>query len=310
MKMGKNDENRGIKVKSKVISLLALSCLFFVLTQPMYSNVSGRDIVIIFDASGSMEEITSSGESKVDVAKDAVDDFLDKLTSMDRAALIVFYDCEIIQVEATFTYSHSSVAATVQSIEPYDDTPIGDSLSYAWEYLKDYGDRSHLWYIVIFTDGEETCNGDPCYVANVIASEASSYGETPIYTVGFLIDPDSQAEEDLECIALATGGQYFPASSSDDLGDVFERIAEDITDSGGLEEIYVYIVTSIALLGALLLIRTMFFKHGEKIEYEHERRRKRFFRRRRPPKEETAILWGATEEERDEEYTGGEFVDW
>ncbi len=200
--------------RNRTIKLSALLALFFVLIYPVCSSSSyERDIIIVFDPSGSMGDMTSGGELKIDAAKDAVNNYLDGLTSTDRVALIVLYDCDVILVEAEFTYDHSSVSKIVESIEPHGNTPIADSLLYAWEYLKSKGETDHSWYIVIFTDGEETCNGDPCSAAEKISQESVSYRGTSVYIVGFLVEPNSKTEDDLGCFARVTGGENTKLSS-------------------------------------------------------------------------------------------------
>ena len=254
------DKNWGRK--NRIGSLLILFVLFLVFTQSIYSDSSNnRDIVIVFDASGSMFGLTSTGETKIDAAKDAVNNFLKELTSNDRVALVVFYDCEDIHVEAGLTYDHSSISSSVNSIEQQGGTPVGDSLLYAWDYLKSYGNTNHSWYIIIFTDGGETCMYDPCEAARKIASESSYYRQTPVYTIGFLIEPGSQTEEDLKCIAETTGGEYFPADSPEELKKAFEEIV-DVTDAITVNEVIVYSVASTAILGTLLVTRSLLHKNA------------------------------------------------
>jgi len=221
--------------KNKIISFFVLCILLLSSIQTVHSdNISvDRDILIVFDASGSMEYTTQSGERKIDVAKDAVNDFLGELTSDDRVALCVFYGCDDIQIKADFTYDHTAISNAIRDIEPASGTPIEDALLYAWDYFKINGDKSHLWYIVIFTDGEETCEGDPCSAVDVISSQSQAYVNVPVFTVGFLIDPDSQAEKDLKCIAEKSGGEYFPAPSPKELEEAFKKVAEEIKDSDG-----------------------------------------------------------------------------
>lgn len=332
VKMGRDNKDR--RKKKRIVCWAVLFTLFFISTHSVCSaDPDDRDIVIVFDASGSMEELTDSGETKIDAAKEAVIEYLNGLTSDDRVALIVFYDCQDIEVEADFTYDHRLVSARVSSITTQGDTPIRDSLLAAWDYLKVNGNINHSWYIVIFTDGGETCNYfyDPCEVAERIASESSSYRQTPVYTIGFMIE-GSQAEEDLTCIADTTGGEYFSADSPEELKEAFEKIDSGIT----INEVIVYSVASTAVLGSLLVARSLFYKHArgrghrprERTEHEEED-----YFTEQPMKEEMTILWGAAEEERDdedyypgepvggepsiiwedeeqEEYTGEEFVDW
>ncbi|MGD2251257.1 MAG: VWA domain-containing protein [Candidatus Methanofastidiosia archaeon] len=104
-----------------------------------YTQPANRDIVIVFDASESMAKKTESGEAKIDVAKRAVNDFLE-LMSGDRVGLIVFYNCGDIRTEVDLTEDYNDVSEALQDVFPHDKTPIAESLEYAWEYLKLHGD--------------------------------------------------------------------------------------------------------------------------------------------------------------------------
>lgn len=306
--MTRNCKNKRKKIKSATSVIFIFVFLLFFLIQPVNSlNSIERDIVVLFDASGSMDDFVSGEGRKIDIAKDAVKDFLQKLDPNDRVALIVFYDCDDIQVEAGLTYSHSSISNSVEGIEPDGGTPIGDALSFAWNYLRNDGDMNHDWYIVVFTDGGESCGSDPCDIALRISSESLTYRKTVVYTVGFLIGPDLDDEEELRCIAEATGGEYFPASSSEELGEAFEEIAE-IMNTDSINEIILYTVVSTALLSILLATHTLISRHSKKGgERPRERRRSTY----RSPREE-AVMWGAADEDQqdDEDLAGGEFVDW
>ena len=57
--------------------------------------------------------------------------------------------------------------------------------------------------MVLITDGEDTCNADPCDVARGIASQGI---HLVIDTLGLI--PDAKTRDQLSCIAEATGGTY------------------------------------------------------------------------------------------------------
>src|SRR4030095_5008190 len=64
-------------------------------------------------------------------------------------------------------------------------------------------------FIVLVSDGKETCEGDPCAAARALAA---SGGKLVIHTIGFGVD--SAARLQLQCIASATGGTYFAAENA------------------------------------------------------------------------------------------------
>ncbi|KYK32473.1 MAG: hypothetical protein AYK18_15935 [Theionarchaea archaeon DG-70] len=166
-----------------------------------------------------------SGE-KIDAAKEAVYSFLKKVPPNDRVGLIVFYNCSDIRTEVHLTENHDTVSTALEGVSPKVCTPIADSLEHAWNHLKRYGNLQNSWYIIIITEGGETCGGDPCSVAESISKEFDAYQSTPVFIIGFLVKPEK--EEKLKCIPYKMGGEYIPTPSVDTLGDSFTRIGERI----------------------------------------------------------------------------------
>ena len=73
--------------------------------------------------------------------------------------------------------------------------------------------------VIMVTDGEETCGGDPCAVAG--AHDAADI-ELTTHVVGFALTPEQNRA--VRCIAEEGGGQLFTADDADSLGDaVFSR---------------------------------------------------------------------------------------
>ena len=75
--------------------------------------------------------------------------------------------------------------------------------------------------IVLVSDGKETCEGDPCALAQALAKKGM---KLVIHTVGFGVD--EAAKSQLECVARATGGRYFPAESTAELIKVLSQAVE------------------------------------------------------------------------------------
>ncbi|MFN8443721.1 MAG: vWA domain-containing protein [Caldilineaceae bacterium] len=122
-------------------------------------NSSAQSVVILFDASGSMGDM-----SKIDKAKAAARNVLWKLDENTPIALIVFYDCGDIRVEQDFTTDTKLVRAKIDQIIPSGGTPLADGIAFAKKYIQDSknGGKARL---VILSDGEESCSGDPVKAA-------------------------------------------------------------------------------------------------------------------------------------------------
>lgn len=303
----------------RTVHLLLFIVLLLSFTWPIHSSSGSKDIVIVFDASGSMRDMDSSedgltelipevNQKKIDAAKAAVSEFLETLSANQRVALIVFYDCDNIQVETSFTSDYSFITGTLENIEPSGSTALGDSLLFAWEYLKDNGERNHSWFIVVFTDGNETCSSDPCGVAQKIAAESQSFVDTPVYTIGFLIQPDSDAETELACIAYSTGGDYIPASSAEELEKAFREIALEIDPPIG--ELYLYIAAVVSITFGSLVSFLILQKYAERRGIRPKKRKDREDTNTEHTAERESIIWVLGESDVDEESDVEEFVEW
>ena len=103
-------------------------------------------------------------------------------------------------------------------------TPIGLSLQQAAADLPETGPRS----IILISDGEDTCAPpDPCRIAEELFGELF---DVRIESVGFLIDTGSAAEQQLRCIAEATGGQYTTVDQANALAAQLGEITEALLD--------------------------------------------------------------------------------
>jgi hypothetical protein len=96
-------------------------------------------------------------------------------------------------------------------------TPIADSLAAVRQDLNAVNGTA---LIVLVTDGEETCDGDP---AAVITELRESGMEVSLNIVGFAIDDQALAEE-FAAWAEAGGGSYFAANDT-------ETLAESVADA-------------------------------------------------------------------------------
>lgn len=109
-----------------------------------------KSIILLFDASGSMEDNSKIGNAK-SAAKNAIRDLSDTI----EVALIVFSDCEKIEVTQPFTTDKNLISTKIDQVQPYGSTPLGDAIDFANDYKKNA--RSADRTVVLFTDGIETC---------------------------------------------------------------------------------------------------------------------------------------------------------
>ena len=112
----------------------------------------------------------------------------------------------------------AAAAQVIQSVEAKNlaKTPIADSLAQVESDLKGAKGRK---MIVLVTDGEETCDGDPEAVIQKLQDKGF---EISLNIVGFAID-DAQLEAQFEGWAELGGGRYFSAKSQEGLSESLEE---------------------------------------------------------------------------------------
>ena len=198
-----------------------------------------RPVVLVLDSSGSMAEPAPGGTSRMSVARSAVRRVVRDLPREQELGLRV-YGAEVFDRTDAGACRDSSVAVpigagtgdavvdAVAGLRPYGETPIGYALEQAAEDLRAAGADGGS--IVLVSDGEPTCDPDPCEVARSLGAA----DDLSVDVVG--LDVDSTTRSSLECIAEAAGGTYYDAADATDLAAslavVTERAAQAYVPSG------------------------------------------------------------------------------
>lgn len=178
------------------------------------------NIAFILDASGSMTaKLPNSSQTKIQVAKQVMSELVTQVPSNVKASLW-FYGHRYPQepkaksctdIERVFPLGAVNATAYKQAIDKVNTlgyTPIADSLTQAAKDLP-AGDTQNN-SIILVSDGEETCGGDPCKVAEALNASNS---HVTIHVVGYNVE--DVARKQLQCIANASGGMYRDAASAD-----------------------------------------------------------------------------------------------
>jgi Ca-activated chloride channel homolog len=130
-------------------------------------------ILFLLDASGSMLG-TWQNNSRWNVARRLLTDLMDSLEGKPRleVALRVYghqtergeRDCKDTRLEVPFAPgSFGRIQQKLKNIKPLGNTPIAYSMSQAaFDFPKDPFSRNIL---ILITDGQESCDGDPCQVS-------------------------------------------------------------------------------------------------------------------------------------------------
>jgi Ca-activated chloride channel family protein len=176
-------------------------------------------LVMVLDSSGSMDEKDQSGAKKIDAAKESLHTVVDDLPSDAFVGMRVFGAtvfsrddtgaCEDSQLVVPLDKGNrDALNSEIDKYEPYGETPIAYALQEAAKDIGSEGKRT----IVLVSDGEATCEPDPCEVAENIAGQGI---DLRIDVVG--LDVDGAARDQLKCVAEKGNGTYYDAGNADEL---------------------------------------------------------------------------------------------
>ena len=187
---------------------------------------TGR-MMLVLDSSGSMKEKAGDGTTKIEAARTALGNVVDKLSDSQDVGMRVFGAtvfsrndkgaCTDTQkVVAPGTGNRDALRAAISAYKPYGETPIGTALLEAARDLGDEGRRS----IVLVSDGESTCDPDPCKVAARISKQGI---DLTVDVVGLSVD--AKTRKQLRCIAEAGNGRYYDAEDAGELSGALDTAA-------------------------------------------------------------------------------------
>lgn len=184
---------------------------------------AGSGVEIIVDASGSMLQ-KIGGKRRIAVAKETLTGLLgDVIPAGTPFALRVFGhrqadSCRTDLEIPLAPLSPAAAKAKVAAIEAMNlaKTPIGASLA---AVSRDMAAVTGERIVILLTDGEETCDGDPA--AAIRALEKSGV-DVRVNIVGFAID-DEALRTTFESWAALGNGAYFDAADAEQLGDALTR---------------------------------------------------------------------------------------
>lgn len=196
----------------KIILLLGVG--FLNLTA--WAQPAPVDIELILDASGSMAALTE-GTSQIAIAKKSIQSTITNIPANIAVAFRVYghrvpksdkeNSCKDTELVIPFgPLNVASFTAKLDGLNPNGYTPIAYSLRTA---AQDFLGKESQHVIILVSDGEETCGGDPVAEAKNLLAQGF---KVTIHTIGFRVDANTKAQ--LTAISNATGGSYFDAKDA------------------------------------------------------------------------------------------------
>jgi len=223
--------------------------------EPIEQGVSGRDLMLAVDLSGSMEmnDFVLKGR-KVDrltATKAVAGQFIERRVG-DRVGLILFGERAYLQAPLTFD------RATVRTLLEEsviglagDKTAIGDAIGLGVKRLRDNPKDQRV--LILLSDGANTAGAvSPLQAAKLAAREGLK-----VYTIG--IGADEMVVRDLlgSRRVAKTGGRYFRARDVKELEGIYrlldelEPVERDKRHYRPITELYPWPLGAALLLGGL-----------------------------------------------------------
>ncbi|MCK5336999.1 MAG: VWA domain-containing protein [Gammaproteobacteria bacterium] len=209
------------------------------LGEPVELPVSGRDLMLAVDLSGSMEveDFKLNGQlvDRLTATKAVASEFI-KRRKGDRIGLILFGKKAYLQTPLTFDRQTVSTLLNESVIGlAGKETAIGDAIGLAVKRLEKEEINSRV--LILLTDGANTAGE----VTPLKAAELAKQYQLKIYTIGIgademivrsifgsrRVNPSADLDEKtLTAIAKTTNGKYFRARNTQELEKIYQLLDE------------------------------------------------------------------------------------
>ncbi|MEN9503926.1 MAG: hypothetical protein RI964_3211 [Pseudomonadota bacterium] len=199
--------------------------------------VSGRDLMISADLSGSMQEqdfiLNGQVVDRLVATKAVAGEFIRKRLG-DRIGLVLFGDQAYLQ--APLTFDRETVLQLLNEAAiglAGERTAIGDAIGLALKRLQNSPKKNRV--LILMTDGANTAGS----VSPLEAADMAAAAGLKIYTVGIgsesdemrdvfgfkLLNPNADLDErTLKAIAEKTGGKYFRARDTEEFHRIYAEL--------------------------------------------------------------------------------------
>lgn len=227
------------------LAIIAWCCLIIAgirpqwLGEPVEMAVTGRDLMLAVDLSGSMEEqdffIQQKPVDRLTATQSVASQFIQRRAG-DRIGLILFGSQAYLQTPLTFDRHTVMTLLNEAAIGlAGESTAIGDAIGLAVKRLRSQPSNSRV--LILMTDGANTAG----VISPLKAADLAADNQLKIYTIGIgademivrslfgnrRVNPSRDLDEKtLTAIADKTGGQYFRARNSDEFNTIYALLDE------------------------------------------------------------------------------------
>jgi len=245
------------------------------LGEPIEQMVSGRDLMLAVDVSGSMAEkdfkLSGNWVDRLTATKNVASAFMNRRVG-DRVGLILFGTTAYLQTPLTFDRKTVVTLLNEAFIGITDNEPatsIGDAIGLAVKHLKNEQDNSRV--LILLTDGANTAGE----ITPLQAAQLAADNGLKIYTIGIgademivrsffgnrKVNPSRDLDEEtLRAIADKTQGRYFRARNKEELEAIYqlldqlEPVEKDKQFYRPMSELYPWPLAMALLLSAFIAV--------------------------------------------------------
>lgn len=216
---------------------------------PLCASASMPEAMFILDASGSMQE-SAGAQTKMEAAKAVLAEVVSAVVPEVKIGLAAYghrreNDCADVEILVPpGSEDRAAVLARIAAMQPKGMTPISAAVTQVADGLKG---RAAETTIVLVSDGQETCGGDPCATVRALKAAGVKF---VMHVVGFGVTDADKAQ--LECIAQAGGGTYFGATDAAALLAALQKVSAEIAQK--VEQAKTQVVRQATGLGKLRIL--------------------------------------------------------
>jgi Ca-activated chloride channel family protein len=241
--------------------VMALMALASPILTKEYSNSKkdGRDIVLVIDTSGSMQQgrfdLSDLSKNKFDVVKEVASDFVSRREN-DRIGLITFADISFVASPLTFEKKFLQKIIELQRLGVAGQkTAIYDAVVQSYAMLERSASKSKV--VILLTDGVDN-------MSRVELEDVQNFitkSDVKLYTIGIGSKRDYDGRS-LKALASAGKGEAYTASNSMMLREIYKKIdALEVTkmdDKRIVQHVYLFVYP--LLLSVLSFLLFLYFR--------------------------------------------------
>lgn len=252
-----------------ILILISLFSLFVSLSNPMMrlsGDKDGVNVVLVIDSSGSMQAKDFKPD-RMQSAKASAINFIKDLSGKDNVGVVSFSDST--RIVSFLTNDKDRAIEKTKSIKSGGGTAIGDGLAMGVDMVTSIPNKKKL--VIFLSDGEQTAGqisiDDAIKYAN--SEEVTVYsigvGSTENVVLGYDWFGRPQYakldEKSLKKIAQNTNGEYFRATDSLSLNEIYDKLPDLIKKEKELQSVSVYFVW----LSIILILSSLILKYWKRI---------------------------------------------